>query len=90
MPAPRKPPPPVPSHPRKRPKPPSRRAVAGVSRTCEQAFDEWMRRFFADRAGFARDFEAVEAFVAEGGLDGKATTYGRTCAAYLRTLMGGG
>jgi hypothetical protein len=49
-----------------------------------------MRRFFADRAGFARDFEAVEAFVAEGGLDGKATTYGRTCAAYLRTLMGGG
>lgn len=48
-------------------------------------FNEWMRRFIEDPAGFAREFEGVNAFLAEQA-DGQEPSYGENCAAYMAKL----
>jgi hypothetical protein len=59
------------------------------NRTMPQAFDEWMRRYIEEPERYAREFQSVSEFVAEGGKDGAETSYGRECAAYLEQLMSG-
>jgi hypothetical protein len=63
--------------------------TAKPKRTVVQAFDEWMRRFVEEPERFAREFQSVSEFVAEGGQNGAETSYGRECAAYLEQLMAG-
>jgi hypothetical protein len=63
---------------------------AGVSRTCAQAFDEWMRRYLEEPERFPREFQSIAEFISQGGLRGGATSYGRQCGECLRRLMGGG
>jgi hypothetical protein len=61
-----------------------------MKRTIPQAFDEWMRRYIEEPERFAREFQAVQEFVAQDGTDGRETTYGADCAAFLEQLMRGG
>jgi len=61
-----------------------------MKRTIPQAFDEWMRRYIEEPERFAREFQAVQEFVAQGGIDGRETTYGAECAALLDQLVKGG
>ena len=57
-------------------------------RTRAEAFDEWMRRFIDNPAGYEREFETVQRFL-EQEAGGKPTTYGAACAAYLTLLERG-
>lgn len=52
------------------------------------ALNEWMRRFIADPKCFQREFEAVEAFLAEQAA-GKEPSYGEVGAAYMQQLLAG-
>ena len=57
------------------------------TRTMAQAFDEWMRRYIDDPAGFSREFEDVAKYTAEKSAGKRVTTYGQNCAAFLDHLM---
>lgn len=48
-------------------------------------FNEWMRRFIEDPAGFEREFTTVNDFLTERQ-DGKEPSYGETSAAYMEQL----
>jgi hypothetical protein len=50
------------------------------------AFNEWMRRYTEDPAGFASEFQSVGLYLAERAM-GKEPTYGETCTEYLIQLM---
>lgn len=48
-------------------------------------FNEWMRRYIDEPARFAREFEAVNQFLADER-NGVEPTYGETSAAYMEQL----
>lgn len=50
------------------------------------AFNEWMRRYIADPAGFDAEFQTLAQFVAEQS-DGRTPSYGETCAAMFLSLF---
>ena len=49
------------------------------------AFNEWMRRYIADPAGFEAEFQAVEQFKKDVRRK-RPAGYGEQCAAYMGKL----
>jgi hypothetical protein len=52
-----------------------------------RAFNEWLRRYTENPAGFEAEFQTVGRFLQERA-DGQEPSYGEQCAAYLLTLVG--
>lgn len=50
-----------------------------------KCFNEWMRRFVEDPAGFEREFQTVNRYLTEQN-DGREPSYGETSAAYMLKL----
>ena len=51
------------------------------------AFNEWMRLYTEDPEDFAREFQTVARFIADGDA-GRRPSYGRTCTQFLKGLAG--
>lgn len=51
------------------------------------AFNEWMRRYTENPEQFQREWQSVNAFLAEKN-EGKEPGYGQACAEYFGQLLG--